>query len=386
MRSRSFNLLAKNLMQNKDKFLDLEGKKVFDGVKKTFENNLTEANLTSLKNTDFSALNGLSIEDNPTNTQCDNMDKVFNKIKFELIQYFLSFCAPRPGVIREDFYMSPYDLAPSAPAAPSPAIQAQRNSVKNILTALGNPSVYQTLMDLLSLEYSVGYEKNPYCQSYYSVRARSRPKIPFLPISQVELTAVAVAKPFGGSIGPWYYKQWKPGEYASDANLGFDSGKVDKVLPNLKMNAGSGGAIKENISLLPNFSLFVGDTKGLSDRQYLAVFQDFLLNRNLQGTSSIASASHGHSNPSTISGITPMLSKPDNNGWPLFKNWTNISKFISTEAAEYDPLAFDNSISKNNSRIRDLEIAAIAPNNFDLSYYSIDSDFYKNYFEKYSCL
>jgi len=373
MRSAGINVLLKNLKSGKNDFIDLNGQTVFSGVEQTFKNNLTEANLSSIQK--FDALNGLS-NDNASIGQCGSNEFVLNKIAFKIAQFFLSFCGSGPGTMREDFYMSPYDLDPASPA-PSPLIAARRANIKSILegSTAGGATLYANLMGLLlgsNLKFTTGYEKNPYCQSYYAVRARTKPKIPFLPLSQVELTSVSVAKPFGGSIGPWYSNKWQPNAGTSDQT----GQKVDYNLPNLSVPSGSVDAIKDNLELIPNYSLFVGDTEGLSNREVIAIYHDFILNKNFNRNSPLASTNHIadiKSRDTASPGVTELV-KPSGS-WPQMKDWGHISNII-TATADYDPLAITNG---QNSRLRDLEISAIAPNAFDLSYYSIDSDFYNNY-------
>ena len=368
MRTTNFSMLARNLLKGKDDFVDLEGKKVYTGAELTFKNNLTEANLSS--NPEFSAINGMSNE-NSANQSCLEEQQVFNKIKYQVIQFFLSQCAPTAADIRNDFYVSPHDIV--GPPVSDAALQAKIDNVKGILSTGPAPTAFDKLKTIMDLEFSTGFEKNPYCQSYYAVRARSKPKIPFLPLSQVELTAVSVAKPFGGSVGPWFYDKWDKSSTASQPAT-----QVDKMLPMLKINAGASSAIKQNISVLPNYSLFVGDEMGLSRREFIAVYHDFLLNRHIEGVSSIASTNHSPTLESQpIAGGATQLRKPQGY-WPQLKDWDKITKLIND--TDYDPLPINNN---SNSRIRDLEISAIAPNAFELSYYSIDSDFYNNYYEKY---
>ena len=185
-------------------------------------------------------------------------------------------------------------------------------------------------------------------------------------MAKIKLHATSFAKPFGGSIGPWFYNLWPSGSDKSDSGT-----QVDKAMPPLRIAAGFGNTLAEKLKVIPNFSNYVGDVDGTRDPIYQAIFHDFLLTRSLSNNSNDASKSREPGNPSA----TP--SKPQV-GYPFFKNWRNVGKALTD--TDYDPLAVDDDVVAN-SYIRDLEIAAIAPNQFDLTYYSIDPDFYHNYFK-----
>lgn len=345
-------IIAKNLAGSKAQFTDLDGNLVELGAKNTFNNNLTEANLKSVQR--FDVLNGLS-DENPNNNNCSDIETTFNRIKFQMIQYFLRICEAGGNDMQNASVLSVYD----------PSGNTLHNRIRAVLASLGKSDVADFLNNMISTELSAGFEKNPWCQSYYGVRTSAEPKIPFLPISKIKINAIAFAKPFGGSIGPWYYDRW-------DANSkeSFSANKVDKVLPNKKINAGGTGSPKDNIDIMLNYSNYVGDDLGLRDHHYIAIYHDFLLNRNITAEST---ASRVHS------GLTPsggLFTKPSPTTSPQMLDWAGITKDMSE--ADYDPLPKN---GNSNTLVRDIEISVVAPNQFDLAYYSIDSDFYNNYYK-----
>lgn len=348
------NLLAKNLLSSAGTTIDLDGNVVATGALATLKNNLTEANLVSL-GTNYKFMNGVS-PDNPNVAGCSDVENVFNEIKYEFIQFFMQVCTSPPGVARDDKFESIYKTG--------------TNELSAKISGVVDPAVVTVMNNALSNTFISGYEKNPWCQVYFGARASSEPKIPFLPISKVTLNAVSFAKPFGGSIGPWYYSKWNSGETSSDAN----APKVDTQLPLRKINPSPSSAMQANIEVMLNYSNYVDDKLGLKDHRIIGIYHDFLLTRNLQGTSTIASdAQAAADRPGAAIFTKP---GPPGSGWPRFDNWSKISEEVNVR--EYDPLALVNGA---NSHLRDLEISVVAPNQFDLAHYSIEPDFYHNYYK-----
>ncbi len=353
LKKKNIELLGKNLLADSSKFMALDKKLVKEGSQKTFENNLTEANLKSVSG--FKTLNGISSE-NPDDGQCSNFENTFNLIQFEMLQFFLGECTSGADVMRDEFYKSIHDLLRDRE-----------------LTAAIGPENAASVDWLLApkQKFTTGFEKNPWCNVYYGVRASAEPKIPFLPISKVKLNAVSIAKPFGGSIGPSYNVKWDSGATSSNIN----SDKVDKTLPMLKINPGANGNIKDNIDILPNYSNYVGDDFGLADFNLVAVYHDLLLNRNI--TNNSVTSSEGKPNGPIGNA---RFNKPAT-GWPKLNERLDSALLVNDPA--YDPIAISQIPDGNkvNSGMRDLEISVVAPNQFDLTYYSIDPDFYHNYYK-----
>lgn len=364
-RSKTLLMLAANLSKDDpEKILDLDGNLVLDGVKKTLKYNLTEANASSLNDSKIKILNGLSdpnckLSKNPADiaSKKANDTQFLKRIEFSFVQFYMYACS--------------WD-GTRANYVPGTIFDPTGTGILGALKANANlSSLIMSLEGADNQKFSVGYEKNPWCESYYSVKAESEPKIPFLPLSKIKLTALAVAKPFGGSVGPWFGKEWASDAKNSQVAVGTDPAKqTDSNLP--LINAFSGTTMKDNAKITLNFSRFIGDDKGLSDAAYLGEYHAALLNR--QPTNKLVS-SLGSSK--TSDGGIGKLSTPQ--VWPAFASWNNVILDIGTNG--YDPLAMD---AGHDSYLRDLEISAIAPNQFDLAYYSIDPDFYNNYYLRIS--
>lgn len=362
-RSATITMLAQNLSLPVEEFLDIEGKKVIEGSVKTFKHNLTEANLTGFKEDEnFTAVNGYS-------QKCRFIDgktggtEFLKKIEFNFINYFIQNCT-QTGVLGSG---ATFDYQPEAiydnstgglTAALTTGPGAITSDLQGVLLSLLNSQYYHT----------IGYEKNPYCVEYYAVKASSEPNIPFLPLKKIKLTAMATAKPFGGSIGPWYGKQWPKGNQSSVANEADESSRMDETLPMRNITpADDLGNLTATRRTQPNFSLYVGDRLGLRDPDYLAAFHSMLSIRDI--------LNYGSKNYTNVN----MANKQENTGlWPAYTNWNNIDNASMPDMRQYDSLASNG----NNIGTRALELAAIAPNQFDVTFYSIDPDFYNNYYRK----
>jgi Putative Flp pilus-assembly TadE/G-like len=372
-------MMMANLSVEEKEQKDLEGKKVYDGVFATFKNNLTEANNTSMGKDDnvFDTLNSLS----PTyGGEChyDNVSyrqkatettpavALFSEINFAFINYFILKCTQTNANDKEFKAQSIYDLQ-NTPNLDAGLLQQ--------VTAEAGTTLADQIKDIMeqnSSSITMGIEKNPWCGVYYGVKASSTPIIPFLPISKIKLHASAFAQPFGGSIGPRAFKEWAPDKNKSDASGGTMT-QVDRLMPIQNMYSSDPiVTLKDNVKLLLNYSNYVGDTKGLSDPQVVAVYHDMLLNR------SVAAATAPGPNVSTNKLPEPMqgnkFAKPQI--WPAYKEWNHLSTLdLSNDL--YDPLA--RSASGQNAFMRDIELSVVAPNQFEAAYYSIEPDFYNVY-------
>lgn len=367
-RTKTIEMLAKNLSLPTNEIRDIEGALILDGVKTTFKNNLTEANLTGLNNdidATLSTWTGLGSGD-----QCKFVDgfsgkEFLKRIEFDYINYFIHNCTVT-GVA--DVGSWAYQPAPvyGDDQGMGPAFAGVPQEVKDIAATLlgGGGSGKQNL-------HTVGFEKNPHCVEYYAVKATSEPNIPFLPLKKIKLYATAVAKPFGGSIGPWYGQSWPSG--ADQSTIVEDpeqNVRVDNTLPFRRINGAEDVQnIKKSVYYQPNFALFVGDRKGVRDGRYIASYHSALAVRNIG-----SGIPFGSFDPNTNSQNRYANS---GNGWPsLTEDWKNIDNPLNNAERSYDSLA------GLDRATRYLEISAIAPNQFDLTFYSIDPDFYNNYYKK----
>ncbi len=359
-RSKTIEALAANLSLEADKMLDIEGNTIIKGSKATLENNLTEANLTSFKSNpgNFSTENGLF--GNSCSFGSDGSGGSFlKKIEIDFIRYFIHNCRNN-GAANNFLPESVYNTDSGQLGLAFGGITAQE---RDILESLLTPGQ----------QHTVGYEKNPYCIEYYAVKASSEPQIPFLPLTKIKLNAFAIAKPFGGSIGPWYGKTWPKGSQASIFDDTNQATKTDETLPirNVRLYGGGNG-LSLSVYSQPNFSLFVGDKKGLRDLDYLAAYHSALAMRDIENYPGKSNKINQNS--------TALPNQLKNQGaWPDYPNWNGLSNATVGDFRDYDSMA---TLASDAAGTRALEISAIAPNQFDVTHYSIEPDFYNNYYKK----
>lgn len=351
-RIKTIEALAANLSLDADKILDIEGNTILRGAEATLKNNLTEANLTGFIGSSFRTENGLA------NNTCRFRDgrsgtEFLKKIEIEFINYFIHNCTFSGGAafLPQNVY-NPAGGLGSAFAG----ISAQERAILESLIIPGQ-------------QHTVGYEKNPYCIEYYGVKASSEPQIPFLPLTKIKLNAMAIAKPFGGSIGPWYGKTWPRGSPESTYDDNNQGTKTDETLPIRKLSLIGAQQIATSVFTQPNFSLFVGDRMGVRDLDYVAAYHSALRIRDI--------ANYPGKN---YSGSRNTTNLNQNAGtWPDFSNWDGLRNATIGDFRDYDALATND---PNRAGTRALEISAIAPNQFDITHYSIEPDFYNNYYKK----
>ena len=149
------------------------------------------------------------------------------------------------------------------------------------------------------------------------------------------MTARSFAKPFGGRIGPWFQARWDKGAPNSTGQ---------RTDPLIAPRPAAGGLLNspDDITRFPNYSRFPGDTLGLSSKLSL----------------------------NALTGLAGFRA--------TFNHYRNI-KADYTEGGENDPLASDNGAF---SEIRNYEIAALTPDLFDATYYSVETNFSKNYYAR----
>lgn len=219
-------------------------------------------------------------------------------------------------------------------------VQAANDFLQEIGTQDPNMLLYRT---------SIGYEKNPWCVAYVGVSAKTTPKIPFSPLGDITMKATAYAKPFGGRIGPWYTDKWDSGsDRSSDTAV-----MIDKVLP-FRVRAGQDignmdpNQLKVQGRLYPNYSRYMGDDIGVSSRLTMGQFGQALHTRGV-----------------------------------IDLTWYDqlIEDDFDGKNSAGDVLAWDK-VQNKAPTIRETEIAAVVPDQFDVANYSIDPDFYNNYLRR----
>ena len=197
---------------------------------------------------------------------------------------------------------------------------------------------------------SSGVEKNPWYMAYAGVSVSSElRRTIFSPFSRPQkITARAFAKPFGGRVGPWYKTAWPSGAPRSQG---------DQLDPHLPPETPT-QPLAPNAPV-PNYSRYPGDPLGLRSFLALGIFRRKMLETFATGT---------------------RLSWAF---WALLPN--------DLDQANGDVLAWTNQnvgdpgVLPPNLRnspepwVRKFEIAAIAPDLFDITYYSIDPRYFQMY-------
>jgi hypothetical protein len=309
--------LANNLSSKSDDFTDISGSSTKAGAQQVFLKNLTFANHNSQVN--FEMLNSLNGA-NP--------------------QVWLPEVSIAPTILYTDTVNSGGCNAVATPVQSLPASPGARaNLINPSLFNAGQLEVWAANEPPLTDPYSfsIGVEKNPWVMAYVGVRATTTPRQIFFPFGpSVTLTARGFAQPFGGSIGPWYGSQWPQGAAQSTGQ------RTDPLLP---PRPGPDGNVpnQNDPTRLPNYSRFPGDIYGLTT--------------NL--------AQNSMANIMNI-GIK-------------FAYFTHMYDDF-TAGGINDTLAWDYQIDARPD-YRSFELAAIAPDLFDINYYSIEPNYAVNYLQ-----
>lgn len=308
--------LARNLAKPAQDILDLKGESVYEGAKKTFLKNLTGPNFDS--SPEFEVFN--SLQGRQPNEWLVDMD-VFYTLLYSDLTGTPDNCRSEQKRLDE----RPGDAAWASLVESSGGAQALEDLMQYITSS-------QSIAANDSRRISMGVEKNPWWLAYVGVKARSKPRQLFPPFgAPVQIEARAYAQPFGGRIGPWYGTFWAKGANSSEG----DPLQISptKLLANGIMNSSR----PEN--LMPQYAKYPGDRLGL--RSFMA--QNSLVNqRAIRGS---------------VYDYLDTLR-------PLGPNEVN------------DVLAYSDSTASN---LRYYEIAALAPDLFDVTYYSIQPNFGTRY-------
>ncbi len=358
-RSAVIRALANQLSMPGKNFPDHNNLKVIDGAFQTFIRNLTDANRTSIaKSTpptpEFEFINSLS-SDVAGGCETPNPDGSprwlhENRISPMVMyggatSYSTGGCKMHPEFV-QDLSNAPGPLPPNYPPVTS--------MLQYVVS--GEPAASSTNQPYSSL----GFEKNPWCLAYVGVKAKTKPRKPFAPFgSAISLEARAFASPFGGRIGPWSHSKWTPGAFNSDPG----SPSIDPNT-NPRTSEASSPDIHHTI---PNYSRYPGDTLGLRSKLAHYLFYKALLQNALPPS--------GPPSPNSIrlklydywhllfqdqdGDVLPQASvpsPPNPGGMPVSPNPPTASQLL-----------------------RRLEAAAVAPDLFDITYYSIDADFFHDY-------
>lgn len=320
--------LANELSRSREDFFDLRDESVLRGVRKTLTFNLTNANFV-----------GMSPEADI---------QFYNSMGTIPTENWLNDLAVFPDFFYADFHKSQEEC-----------VGETKQLVANIPTSCGPECDWMksiiaeppNIRD--EFHSSIGYEKNPWIMAYVGVSAKTKPSKPFLPFGKpIELKATAFAKPFGGRIGPWMYKRWSR---EAPRSSGTFQDRIDLTVPE---TPDQGAPINPSYAdkAIPNYSRFPGDTLGLSSIKAL-VAMSFKI-KNFESLRI----------PYDAYRPIPMV------------NGDNFAQTDPNQATG-NPYMVPSDIwgGRLVPWIRNFEMAAVAPDLFDITYYSIDPMYAKNY-------
>ena len=330
--------------------LDIDGQPYKTGIQQTLLKNLTYQNKTGL--TEIKFYNSLS------NSRCSapttgnlGYSRPFWISEINVYPYYYALLSECPGnqttlsiteIHADGTPQVQYSLNPTKDTQNGPKYAAANKFFHDNTEEEGVPSYYNT---------SIGFEKNPWCPAFVGVEAQAKPEIPFSPFGSITLKATAYAKPFGGTIGPWYAKSWPS---PTSAISGTDAADVAMNLPRWLPPANPSPEIPfPSQGAMIDYPRYVGD--GIGSRSSLTEW----------AFGEAITSYFGNKNP-------PIMSL----GW-----WTGLADnndLIEKPGTSGDILAYS-STDSNSQMMRELEVAAISPDQYDVSYYSIEPDFYDNY-------
>ena len=302
---------------------DLDGNSIKEGVKRTFEKNLTWVNRQNMASADFEIFNSLKDED---------IENFLKAIYIYPVLEYLHFYSGG-GVLCSDVGEHKYSYYIPVSFPSDDVTNKYINYITQWMSLFkqnqytGSPSQEQFISPL-----TLGYEKNRDFRVYYGVSvALPHSSVhqlfsPFPSTDSLKLKASAFAKPFGGRIGPPWDK--------------------DPLLQNqiaAVRTAGSGTPLHPWV-LKPNYSRFPGDDWGLIHKeahgQYYFLKQEEWLDRG--------------PNPFSIN------------------NYSNLT--------DHDPLA--SSGGNPFFVLRMMELMAVAPDIYDVMNYSFFNNYMTTYFPK----
>ena len=332
--------LAKNLSEGKD----LDGKDILEGVRKTFEKNLTFRNLKSFKHENMEARNSLQGRE----------PKTWLRVPHNPHYYMLYTDA-----IGSNGCLKGFKLVDTVPEAMRDHIGEITQMIKQIITISEN--LYLCKTPGADCNPTAGVYKNPDMDISYGLTvAFDYTGQIFSPLTgPVKFQAQAKAKPFGGRIGP-------PAGADKIILTNREIGDLMKKPEHCSETQSSQGSISSSITtygcnpqlysnyLGPNYSRFPGDTLGLRSKSVQSFWLQYLLRHPNAANKNLKDVNHyfdRETHAQTI--INPLARKPAN--------------------ANFNP---------DTLQARGWELAAVSPDLFDITYYSIFPSYMHTYYDK----
>ena len=298
-RSEMIRALATNLSLPAKTMLDIRGRLIADGVRKTFLRNLTEANRVSVSSkandqidnaSDFVFINGLGSD--VSGCGSPGIGDTPNWLHENRINPQISYANSVTGGAGQCNGFQ--DLVSHTPTQGMARYQALGPTFAALVAMdAGEPAA-----GTHSMPYSsAGFEKNPWCLAYFGIKATTRPRKPFAPFGKpVALLARAFASPFGGRIGPWTHSQWASGTPSSSGGT-----LVDPLL--VPRDGGTAPNPANLDGIIPNYSRYPGDRLGLKSQLEHYLYSRSLLGEALPPTGVLKLASYEHlTNPAKSHG------------------------------------------------------------------------------------
>lgn len=317
--------IADNMSKPATELTDFTGQSLYQGARNTFTKNLTGPQRDGLS--EFKLINSLS-SDVPG--PCSDRSYWLGDIDLKPAVAYVSMiwggftCTTRVVTNRGN----------SPPDDYINLVGGRNNGLLRGVWNTGSPVPY-------------GVEKNPWCMPYMGVSVTTQPRKIFSPFAEPPvLKAEAYAKPFGGRIGPWYSNQWSSGSKNSSGTT-----KVDPLLPSRSIDGSASGNPADDIV---NHAKYPGDQNGMNSVYALGVQHSFFW--PLTGGNPIAMA-------------------------PVFAlaHYNHVGDPPNFESSP-DSLARSNGLaSPSGDKVRLMEEAAIIPDLFDITYYSIEAQYSYNF-------
>ncbi len=354
--------MTKKISETGDDFLDIDGESVREGSLKVLKKNLTAPNQDSLKETDFKFLNSLGVDGcNAVGVAAIDPPRWLSEIKIAPTFSYADFeCKSSPNeknTVPKSFpNQLPYHMSNDTSKLTDKTRQ-QINEIRDIAQS-------ESDLENALFSYTAGFEKNPWCLAYVGVAAKTAPNIPFSPFGSVTLEAKAYAKPFGGKFGPWYNRTWGPSESRSN---GDDSNRIESQLPRRYV---PGEPLDfdplSSEGRQPNFNRYPGDQLGMRSR--LSVAHWAMILHELARAKVGGSFNNFGRNKANATDYEPAID--------YFPSPAKLSILEDGDALSW------NSDSDTPVKMRELEMLAVAPDVFDTTYYSIEPNFYENYYKR----
>ncbi len=318
---------------------DLEGRDVYEGARKTFFNNLSESNRENPDTANIEFQNSMEGLDPETWLKPIYINTI--------IPY--SFMSTATGCTEEL-----YTHVNSAPVMGALGLSTASEAValKGHLDPDDQIEYYGSLAGNTSdplMNLTVGVEKNPWYMVYNKATSDALSKPLFLSKifgAGIKMKSIGYSKPFGGRIGPWYKMQWSSGSPESDSG-----DRTDPLLPP-RVDVGDLGTPADVMdkTLRPNYSRYPGDEDGLTSKAAMVASGKVVGSWGISSPTNVETSLF-HYHRATYSYTNPLGNDP-------------LAQNLTGSADPWD--AFN----------RRLEIAAIAPDMFDMTYYTIVPGFY----------